>query len=67
MINVTRFHFSLLKCHSYQVMYLLKYASLGVEILRIGRITTDSNNFKSSYKTYISSMIKQGVKLKFIE
>lgn len=48
-------------------MYLLKYASLGVEILRIGRITTDSNNFKSSYKTYISSMTKQGVKLKFIE
>ena len=38
------------------------YASLGVEILRIGRTSIDFNKFKLSYETLISRMINQGAK-----
>ena len=42
-------------------------ASLGVDILRIGRITTDFSKFKSLCETLISKMISEGAMLKSIE
>ena len=40
------------------------YASLGAEIVRNGRTTTESSKLKSPYETLISRMINQGTQLK---
>ena len=50
MINVTRL--------SSNVPFKIFYTSLLAEDLRIGRTTTESNNYKSSCETLISTMIK---------
>ena len=43
------------------------YASIGAEILRISRATTDRNSFFLSSNCFLSRMIKQGANIQQVE